>query len=265
MKAIRLTLTGNQETVTLSDVVFGTEVNEQLLSQAVRVYQARNRQGTASTQTRSFVKRTKKKWFKQKGTGNARHGARTSNIFVGGGVSHGPVGNQNWSLDMPKKMRIKAMVSAFAAQDGNIFVTEDLNEVKNNKEARKMIVQLQGKSDSVLIILPKTIESTVRALRNMGDVILMSAMRVNALDIVQADKIVIADTALEILENRILGRTMIEVKPAVKASKPAVVKSTKPEAKAAKPEVKPAKTAVKKTTAKKPAVKKATKKETVEK
>lgn len=250
MKATRLTLTGNQDTVTLSDVVFGTEVNEQLLSQAVRVYQARNRQGTASTQTRSFVKRTKKKWFKQKGTGNARHGARTSNIFVGGGVSHGPVGNQNWSLDLPKKMRIQAMVSAFAAQDGNIFVTEDLNEVKQNKAARNMISKLQDNSDSVLVILPRTIESTLRALRNMSDVTLKSALRVNALDIVQADKIIIADTALEVLENRILGRATVEAKPAVKAPK-AEAKATKPVAK------KPA--------AKKPAVNKTTKKETLKK
>ena len=66
--------------------VFGEKPNTSLLAQALRVYQLNQRQGTAKVKTRSEVARTKKKWYKQKGTGGARHGARTPSIFVGGGV-----------------------------------------------------------------------------------------------------------------------------------------------------------------------------------
>jgi large subunit ribosomal protein L4 len=248
MKATRLTLTGPQETVNLSDVVFGETVNNQLLAQAVRVYQARNRQGTSATKTRANVLRTKKKWFKQKGTGNARHGARSSNIFVGGGVSHGPNGLQNWSLTLPKKMRQQAIVSAFAAQNGNVYVSEALNEVKKNKEVRGMISQVREKNNHVLVILPEGADSTVRALRNMEAVTLMTAHRVNALDIVQADKIVIADTAIAVLEHRVMGKANTIKKESVKRAVKADVKPTAKEAKATKTaKAKPAKPAATKT------------------
>jgi large subunit ribosomal protein L4 len=82
--------TSKNEKMRVNDILFSDQSVDALLAQAIKVYQSNLRQGTSYTKTRSEVKRTKKKWYKQKGTGNARHGSRNPNIFVGGGVSHGP-------------------------------------------------------------------------------------------------------------------------------------------------------------------------------
>ncbi len=89
MKLPLLTPTGVTGTISVSEALFKAEVNPILLAQVVRVYLANSRQATSKVKTRSEINRTKKKWYRQKGTGGARHGARTANIFVGRGVSHG--------------------------------------------------------------------------------------------------------------------------------------------------------------------------------
>src|SRR3989344_8061779 len=70
--------------------VFGAKINQPLMAQAVRVYLANQRQGNAHTKSRGEITLTTAKWYRQKGTGRARHGAKSAPIFVGGGVAHGP-------------------------------------------------------------------------------------------------------------------------------------------------------------------------------
>jgi large subunit ribosomal protein L4 len=84
--------TGKNTELEVSNEVFGQKPVASLLAQAVRVYLSNQRQGTSKVKTRADINRTKKKWYKQKGTGGARHGARTPSIFVGGAVAHGPTG-----------------------------------------------------------------------------------------------------------------------------------------------------------------------------
>src|SRR5471030_1547190 len=107
---------GKTTSMSVNDAVFAAVINPELIAQAVRVYMSNQRQGSSKVKTRAEVARTKKKWFKQKGTGNARHGARTPNIFVGGGVAHGPNGMQNWSLKLSATMKKAALISALSAQ-----------------------------------------------------------------------------------------------------------------------------------------------------
>jgi len=122
--------TSKNEKIRVSDILFSDKAADQLLAQAIRVYQANLRQGTSYTKTRSEVKRTKKKWYKQKGTGNARHGARTPNIFVGGGVSHGPRAIENWSLKLNRKSKLIALQQALTLQKKNLFVSKDIATLK---------------------------------------------------------------------------------------------------------------------------------------
>src|SRR5260221_7335072 len=98
----------------ITSVLFDAASSASTVAQAVRVYLGNQRQGTAKVKTRGEVERTKKKWYKQKGTGGARHGARSAPIFVGGGVSHGPTGTTDWSLKMSKPMRKVALRTALS-------------------------------------------------------------------------------------------------------------------------------------------------------
>ncbi|MCA9712668.1 MAG: 50S ribosomal protein L4, partial [Myxococcales bacterium] len=110
----------------VADEVFAAEVKEHLLWEAVRALRARKRAGTANTKGRSEIARTKDKLYRQKGTGNARHGSRRANIFRGGGQVHGPR-PRSYAFHVNKKARAGALRSALSlrAKEGNLLVVRD--------------------------------------------------------------------------------------------------------------------------------------------
>src|SRR3954470_17478904 len=112
--------------VTLSDAVFGVELNEALIHAAVRNYLANRRQGTSATKTRGDVSGSGKKLWKQKGTGRARIASIRSPLWKGGGNVHGPQ-PRDWSYKLPKKMRRGALRSALSERlrEGNLIIFED--------------------------------------------------------------------------------------------------------------------------------------------
>lgn len=226
MKVSLLTTTGALETTTLNSELFVGEVNKVLMAQAVRVYQATARQGTSKTKTRSDVSRTKKKWFKQKHTGNARHGARSSNIFVGGGVSHGPTGTQNWKLAMPQGMRRQALRSVLTHQAPNIIMTEGFSG--DNKAIRNMLKEVISPRTLTLIILPTYDEKIIKALRNMPTVRVVTSNRVNVMDMAVADKVIVTAEAIKNLEYRIQGKQIQAPAKVAVVKEVAVPKATKP-------------------------------------
>jgi len=195
--------TSKNEKIRVNNVLFSDKPADALLAQAIKVYQANLRQGTSYTKTRSEVKRTKKKWYKQKGTGNARHGARSANLFVGGGVAHGPRAIENWSLKLNKKSKLIALKHALTLQKKNLFVSKDIVSLKGKtKEAKKLIVKVSQDKDKILVVLNKMNEAVVRALANLPNVLVTTAERLNVLQVVSADKIIIDLTALKTLEDR---------------------------------------------------------------
>lgn len=119
---------------------FAGKVNESLLAQALHVYRDRMHPGNSKVKTRSEVNLTTAKWYKQKGTGRARHGAQSAPIFVGGGVAHGPKGVKR-VLELPKKMKHSALLSAFSlkALEKNLVAAKDLSAVTKTKDANKLI------------------------------------------------------------------------------------------------------------------------------
>lgn len=193
------------EKIRVSDSLFASSVSETLLAQAIRVYLSNSRQGTAHTKTRSEINRTKKKWFKQKGTGNARHGARTPSIFVGGGVAFGPRGTSNWSKNLSSKSKLLALKSALSAQKANLFLSKDVASFKGKvKEAKALLANVGQSEDKVLVVLAKKTDFVFRSLRNVENVLVMTVDRLNALHVAMADKIIIDFTALKVLEDRLL-------------------------------------------------------------
>lgn len=212
---------GKDTTMTVADGVFSAPVNQQLIAQAVRVYLSNQRQGTSKTKTRSEIARSKKKWFKQKGTGNARHGARTPNIFVGGGVSHGPTGLQNYSLKMSASQRQNALKSALSAQKDQILVCDDLTQLDGKtSSAQKMLVKLLPEASRILVILDKPSQMVLRSLRNMPSVLMTSSALLTTFEVASADAIVFTKESVKALEARLAS----EQQPETKAEKAPVEK-----------------------------------------
>lgn len=211
MKLTVVSTIGQNSTLTVSDSVFGAKISTTMIAQAVRVYLANQRQGSSKTQTRSEVSRTKKKWFKQKGTGNARHGARTPSLFVGGGVAHGPTGHENWSLKLSASQRKSALSSALSAQVEHIVVSDDINQLDGKTvSAQKMLTKMMPEAKHILVVLPKADARVVRSLRNLEKVYITSADRLTTYEVAYADAIILTKESVKVLEARLEKKAKAE-------------------------------------------------------
>lgn len=212
LDVIKSTSTTKNSQQKVSDVLFD-QPNSVLLAQAVRVYLSNQRQGTSKVKTRSEVSRTTRKWYRQKGTGGARHGAKDANIFVGGGVSHGPTGNENWTKSLTRSLRIKALTAACTAQSSNIFINDEIIDLSGKtQEAVKLLEKITKKFNDdkfkfthskLLIVVDEKNETMVRALRNIPNVSILTARILNTLAVVKAHKIIVTTKALQVLETRV--------------------------------------------------------------
>lgn len=239
MQLQKITMTGAQEKVTVSDSIFGAPVNKSLLAQAIRVYLSNSRQGTSKVKTRAEVNITKKKIYKQKGTGGARHGAKSAPIFVGGGVTHGPKGNQNWSLKLPKVLKSKALIAALSLQKDSSVVVEALEKATKTKAVAE-VLEKAGHTRATLIVLDKQNGTVERTVRNITGVSVTTARDLTALAVAQAQRIIFVPAALTVLEERLNSAASTVTTPAAekKTEKVAPVKKeTKPKA-AVKPTAK---------------------------
>lgn len=193
--------------VDLPQEVFGTEVNAQLVAQAVRVYRANQRVGTASTKTRGEVQGSSRKIYKQKGTGRARHGSVRAPIFVHGGVVFGPK-PRDYSLAMPKKMKKKALFMALSAKlkDGGIKVVAGLEKLTPKTKEMVSVLNNLSLNDSkkkILLVLPSSgTESVVKAIRNIEGVTYMPATHINTYEILNNRVVLFMKDALEVFSKK---------------------------------------------------------------
>jgi large subunit ribosomal protein L4 len=189
----------------LTDGIFGIEVNEAVLHQAVTMQLANQRQGTASTKTISMVSGGGAKPWRQKGTGRARHGSIRSPLWRGGAVTFGPH-PRSFAQKMPKKMRRLALKSALSAktQNNELVVLEQL-EISEPKT--KTVVQLLNNLNAdkrALIITANIEENVVKSARNLSGVKTIEATGLNVYDILNADKLIITKDAVAKVEE-VLG------------------------------------------------------------
>ena len=141
--------------VELRSNIFETPVNVSLMHQAMVRQLANARLGMHKTKSRGEVNRTKSKWYRQKGTGRARHGSRNAPLFVGGGVAHGPK-PRRYTKKMPRKMRRAALRSALSvkAMEDQILVLDALEMEAPRTKAMVTVLENLGLDRRVLILLP---------------------------------------------------------------------------------------------------------------
>lgn len=193
--------------IVLPAEIFGTKINEALMSQAVRVYLANQRQGTSKTQSRGEVDRTTKKIYQQKGTGRARHGSRRAPIFVGGGRVFGPR-PRDLSLSISKKMKTLALFSALSSRfkDQEIKIIKGLETLEpKTKLMAEVLRNLEIKKASrVLLVMPKAgkeSENVYRASRNIEGVEILSANTLSTYKILDNSLILLMKDSIDVLKN----------------------------------------------------------------
>jgi len=189
--------------ITLSDDVFGREVNQDLLYEVVKSQLASRRAGNAKTKNRAEVTGTTKKIYKQKGTGNARHGDRNAPNFVGGGQVHGPV-PRSYAYRPTRKMRQGALTSALSlkVKEGALTIVDsfDLKEIKT--KALAGVLEALKVDRGSLIVDATTNQNLRLSARNLSDHQVLPPEGVNIYDVLRHPHLVLTKSAAQALEAR---------------------------------------------------------------
>ena len=188
----------------LSDAVFGAAINEGLFYEVLKAQLASRRSGNAAVKNRSIVTGSTAKVYKQKGTGNARHGNKKAPLYVGGGQAHGPR-PRSYAYRPPRKMRQGALVGALSLKfkEGRLLILDDfkLKEIKTKK-----LSEVLGKlkvDKSALIVDEKGNDNLRMSARNLPKHSVLPPEGVNLYDLLRHEHVVLTKTAVEALEARL--------------------------------------------------------------
>ena len=187
--------------ITLSDVVFGADVNGAVLHAAVRAYLLNQRQGTQSTLTRSEVSGGGRKPWKQKGTGRARQGSTRSPQWTHGGIALGPK-PRSYRTKLNKKVKQIAMFSALSSKVANnemVVVDAIVAENYSTKVMVNMLTAINA-GKKTLVVLAEPDEKVVKSLANIENVKVAYTNTINVYDVLNCNTLVFAQAAVQKLE-----------------------------------------------------------------
>ncbi len=203
--------------ITLPEKVFGAKWRSDLVHQVVEGMRSNKRAGTADTKGRGEVRGGGKKPWKQKGTGRARHGSSRSPIWVGGGVTHGPLAEKNYKRKISKSMRAQALFSVLSKKfkDGEVFFVDTLttNEIKTKgaMEVMKNLSKATGVKEFSASKKPRTLtalfgrsEKAEKSFRNLASLEIVFLKNLNPLDVLNHKYLLIenAEESVKFLESR---------------------------------------------------------------
>ncbi len=191
--------------VELADAVFGVEVKPAILHEIVRMQRAKRRAGTACTKTRSEVRGSNAKPWRQKGTGRARAGSKRSPLWRGGGTVFGPK-PRSYAFKVPKKVRRLGVRMALSARlaENNLTVVDDmaLGGIKTKRfvEAMRTLA-----IDNALIVIPERDEVVEKSCRNVPGYKVIVPEGLNVYDILLHRHLILVQPAIDKIEQRLLA------------------------------------------------------------
>lgn len=189
--------------VDLGEDIFDLDPRADILHRVVRWQRNKAQAGTHKVKTRSEVKYSTKKIYRQKGTGGARHGARSAPIFRGGGIYKGPVVRSH-AHDLPKKVRALGLRHALSAKAraGELVIIDDISNVSKTSVLAKQIKDL-GWKRALIIDGAEVNADFAKAARNIDGLDVLPTMGANVYDILKRDTLVITKAGVEALEARL--------------------------------------------------------------
>lgn len=194
-----------KENILLDQNIFGARISFALLQQAINTYLSNKRKGLAMAKTRGEKSGGGKKPWRQKGTGRARAGSNRSPIWKGGGVTFAPRPHSYYKK-FPERMRLGALKSALTLKlkEGKVILVEalDLKSYKA-KDFAKIIIQLGVENQKVALIVVDLSDNIKRASANFKKVYLYRALDLNALGVLDCEKVIITKDSLGVIEKRL--------------------------------------------------------------
>ena len=189
--------------LTLNEKIFGLLPREDIIARVVRWQLSKRRLGNHSVKTRSDIKMTTAKMYKQKGTGKARHGSGAVSQFRGGGMAHGPVVHSH-SHRLNKKVRKLGIKSALSDKFklGKLVILDSLKCDGKTSSLKKKFDKL-GVDNALIISGEKIDENFIKASSNIKNLDILSYQGINVYDIIKKDNLIIVDDALKLIEERL--------------------------------------------------------------
>ena len=184
--------------ITLSDAVFGAEINESVLHTAVKSYLANQRQGTQSTLTRTEVSGGGRKPWRQKGTGRARQGSTRAPQWTHGGVALGPK-PRSYRFTLNKKVKRIAIQSALSSKvaENEMIVVSEIKSTEYKTKTMAAMLKALGSEKKALVVLPAVDHMTAKSISNIAGVKTAYVNTLNVYDILNCDKFIVAKEAAE--------------------------------------------------------------------
>jgi large subunit ribosomal protein L4 len=194
---------GTAGSVELDEAIFGLDPRPDLLQRCVRWQLAKRQAGTHAVKNRADIARTGKKLYKQKGTGNARHGSARVPQFRGGGRAFGPQVRSH-EHDLPKKVRALALRHALSAKakDASLIIVDEVKLEAAKTKGLKQTFGKLGLSSALIIAGGEVDENFGRAARNIPNIDVLPVQGINVYDILRREKLILSRAAVDALEAR---------------------------------------------------------------
>ena len=205
MKIDKLNIEGKINTIEVSDKIVSAKINNKLVSNVLYKTNANYKGRKAKTKQKNEIIGSTSKIYAQKGTGNARHASRKAPIFVGGGVAHGPKGENKYKKRKLNKNEKKLGIASILTKKHNLndlIIFDDFTkEIKKTKEMNFILKKFQA-INSILILDKSSKNNIDKAVRNIPNVKCTDISHFSAFDIVKYKKIIFTESSLKELEKR---------------------------------------------------------------
>lgn len=194
--------------VTLDDAVFGLEPRADILHRMVRYQQLKAMSGTHDVKNRSEINRTRKKSVKQKGSGGARHGARSAPQFRGGGRAFGPTPRSH-AIELPKKVRALALKHALSskAKTGDLVIVDSIAQAAAKTAALRGQFGKLDWANALIVDGAEVDNNFALAARNIPNIDVLAVQGINVVSILKRNKLVLTRAALDAIEQRFAAKT----------------------------------------------------------
>ena len=205
MKIDKLSLDGKKDSIEILDSIIASKINRKLVSNLLYKTNANYKGRKAKTKQKNEIIGSTSKIYAQKGTGNARHASRKAPIFVGGGIAHGPKGEDNYKIRKINKSEKKKSITSLITEKNNeknlIIFSDFKNEISKTKEMNKILEKFKAKNS--LMILDKASKNKIlRSVKNIPNVKVTDINHFSSYDVIKFKKIIFTETSMRELEKK---------------------------------------------------------------
>ena len=205
MKIEKINLDGKKDSIEILDSIISAKINKKLVSNLLYKTNANYKGRKAKTKQKNEITGSTSKIYAQKGTGNARHASRKAPIFIGGGIAHGPKGEDKYKVRKINKSEKKKSISSLITEknnEKNLLVFADFkNEIKKTKEMNKILEKFKAKNS--LIILDKISKDKImRSVKNIPNIKVTDVNHFSSYDVIKFKKIIFTETSVRELEKK---------------------------------------------------------------